>query len=194
MKPLFIIAMFAGLSLSTSVGAAPANNFLIVPGRSIGQTALGPNGAAGLKRLPTPDAEDNGMQQIGLVWTSPASRDTLYIHGISNAVEEDLKPINGTFLNEVRITSRRFHTANGISTNSTLAQIRRCFPDARQVTSAPNLYDDTKHGVAFEFTHPVLPSSRCIGISVIKPLPHGSGDAVTSQSEVDDLLKNDRVQ
>lgn len=197
MNTLLTRLALAGLGLNASIGAASADSFLIVPGRSIGRTALGPNGAAELSRLPKASASDNGMQQTRLVWASPASRDTLYIHGINNSVEDDLKPTGGTSLNEIRVTSRRFHTANGISTASTLAQVRRRFPDARRrfpdarpMGGAPNLYDDKRHGIAFEFAQPVLPSSRCIGVSVIKPLPHGSGDGVTAQSEVDNLLRN----
>jgi len=190
MKTLFARLALAGLCLSAFAGAASADNFLIVPGRSIGRTVLGPNGTAELSRLPMPSACDNGMQQTSLVWTSPTSRDTLYIHGINNSVEDGLNPMNGMSINEIRVTSRRFHTINGVSTASTLAQVRRHFPDARPVSGAPNLYDDRRHGIAFEFAQPVLPSSRCIGVSVIKPLPHGSGDGLTAQSEVDNLLRN----
>lgn len=194
MNALLTRLALAGFCLNTFAGAAPADSLLIVPGRSIGRTVLGPNGAAELSRLPPANASDNGMQQTSLVWTSPTSRDTLYIHAINNSVENDLKTMNGTSINEIRVTSRRFHTINGISTASTFAQVRRHFPDARPVNGTPNLYDDRRHGIAFEFAQPVLLSSRCIGVSVIKPLPHGSGDAVTTQSEVDGLLKNARVR
>ena len=194
MNTHFIRLALAGLCLNALAGTALADSFLIVPGRSIGRTTLGPNGAAQLRRLPPAAAGENGMQQTRLVWTSPASRDTLYIHAINNSVEDGLKPANGASINEIRVTSRRFHTANGISTASTLAQVRRLFPDARPVSGAPNLYSDTRHRIAFEFALPLRPASRCIGISVLKPLPHGSGDAVTTQSEVDSLLKNGRVQ
>ena len=187
---------FFGLCLSVSVSTASAGNFLIVPGKSIGQTVLGPNGAAELKRLPAPAAEDNGMMQTHLVWVSrtPGDRNTLYLHGISNSVYDNVNPANGMTINEIRITSRQFHTRSGISTASTLAEVRRRFPAIRPVCGTPGLFEDTPHGIAFEFAQPVTPESRCIGISVVKPLPGGSGSGVTTQSDVDRLLNDSRVR
>ena len=187
---------FFGLCLSVSVSAASAGNFLIVPGKSIGQTALGPNGEAEIKRLPEPVAADNGMMQTRLVWVShtPGHTDTLFIHGVSNSVYDNVKPADGTTIDEIRITSRQFHTRRGISTASTLAQVRRRFPAVRPIRGTPVLYEDTRHGIAFEFAQPVTPASHCIGISVLKPLPGGSGEAVTTQSDVDNLLKDSRVR
>ena len=183
----------AGLCLSARADAAPADHFLIVPGKSIGQTALGPNGAAELKHLPPPTVFDHAMMQSSLVWVShaPGHSDTLYIHDISNSVLD--KPTPGDSINEIRITSRQFHTPSGISTASTLAHIRRRFPNIRPVTGTPGLFEDILHGITFEFAPPATPASRCIAISVLKPLPGGSGDGLATQRDVDELLKDSQV-
>ncbi len=184
----------AACCLCATSGAAPADPFLVVPGHRIGQTTLGPNGSAMLKRLPRPAAQDSGMMQSSLVWVSraPGRADTLFVHTVANAAFDPIvKPVKGVTISEIRVTSRQFHTQSGISTASTLAQVRQRFPEARADRFNPAVYDDSRRGIAFEFAQPVRPSSRCIGISVIKPSPDS---AVTTQSQVNDLLKEARVR
>ena len=194
MNPSLICLALAALCLSASAGTALADNFLIVPGRSIGQTALGPNGAAELKHLPKPSAEDNGMMQSHLVWVSHTSShaDTLFIHTTRNGALGNVKPVDGVTIDTIRITSRQFHTQNGISTASTLAQIRRHFRTARVDKFNPGIYVDARQGISFELARPVTPASRCIGISIYPP-SSDFGSAETDQSEVDDLLKDSHL-
>lgn len=169
--------VLAGLCVTASVSAASAHDFLIVPGHSIGQIALGPNGAAQLRRLPPPDASDDGMSQQRLVWVSRTSgrTNTLYLHTTANGAL-DVRPLSGETVDTIRITSRQFHTQSGISTGSTLAQIRRRFPVTHSA-SAKNqtLYDDPRWGISFEFAVPVTPASRCIGITVYTPAASAPG-------------------
>lgn len=177
--------------MTASVSATPTDNFLIVPGHRIGQTALGPNGAAELKHLPKPSAEDDGMMQRRLVWVSHTSghADTLFIHTTANGAYGNVKPVDGVTIDTIRITSRQFHTRNGISTASTLAQIRRRFRTARVDKFNSGTYVDARQGISFELARPVSSASRCIGISIYPP-SSGSDSAETDQSEVDDLLKD----
>lgn len=181
--------LLAGLCGTASVSADPAHDFLIVPGHSIGRTALGPNGSAELKLLPPPAANDNGMNQNYNVWISrKAGRtDTLFIHDTNNGALDNVKPTNGATIDTIRITSPQFHTQDGISTRSTLAEVRRRFPNARADKFTPQVYDDLRHGIAFEFTQPINPASRCRAISVQSP---GSHHAMTTQSQVEDLLES----
>ncbi len=187
---LLTASVLAGLCGTASVSAAPAGNFLIVPGHRVGQTALGPNGAAELNRLPTPAAEDNGMMQTHNVWVSHHSgrTDTLYVHTVANAAIGDtpVKPADGVTIDTIRVTSPQFHTQSGISTRSTLAQIRRRFPDARADRFNPQIYIDVRRGIVFELVRPLSPASRCIAISVFPP---GADIAETTQSQVNGLLK-----
>lgn len=192
MNPFLTCLVLAGLCLSAPAGTALADNFLIVPGRSIGRTALGRNGLAELKRLPPPDAQDNGMNQHYSVWVShKAGRtDTLFTHDTNNGVFDNVKPTNGVTIDTIRITSRQFHTRNGISTASTLAQVRRRFPHAHADRFNPQVYTDAQRGIVFEFTRPLSSASRCLAISVSPP---GADIAETTQSQVSGLLKDVRV-
>jgi hypothetical protein len=187
--PPFPALLLAGFCVTASVSAASAHDFLIVPGRSIGRTALGPNGAAELKRLPPPAAEDNGMNQHYKIWVSHKAghTDTLFTHDTNNGVFDNVKPTDGVTLDTIRITSPQFHTQNGISTHSTLTEVQRHFPHARADRFNPQIYTDVRRGIVFEFTRPLSPASRCLAISVF---PAGSDIAETTQSQVSSLLKD----
>lgn len=179
MKLYLTVAVFAGVCLSTSVGAVSADRFLIVPGRSIGRTALGPDGAAQLRRLPPPTEQDDGMSQERMVWVSRAHgrTDTLYLHLTQNGAL-DVRPLSGETIDTIRVTSSHFHTRDGISTASTLAQIRRRFPSVHPTfAETPMLYDAPRRGISFEFARPVTPASQCIGITVYKPAVSSPGVA-----------------
>jgi hypothetical protein len=187
--PLIQALALVGFCLSATVTAAPTHDFLIVPGRSIGRTALGPNGAAELKLLPSPAAQDNGMNQHYRVWVShkEGRTDTLFTHDTNNGVFDNVKPTDGVTLDSIRITSPQFHTQSGLSTRSTLAEIRRRFPHVHDDHFHPQLYIDARHGIAFEFAPLIKRTSHCIAISVF---PAGSDIAETTQSQVDGLLKD----
>jgi hypothetical protein len=195
MNTRFLPALsLVGFCFSATATAASPQDFLIVPGHSIGRTALGPNGAAELKRLPPPAAQDNGMMQTRDVWVSRHSgrTDTLFIHDINNGVFDNVKPADGVTLDTIRITSPQFHTQNGLSTRSTFAEIRRCFPHVRDDHFHPQLYVDARRGIAFEFKRPVKPASQCIAITVFSPTKE-TDQAPPTQSQVDGLLKDSPI-
>ncbi len=183
--------LLAGLCVTAPISAASAHDFLIVPGRSIGRTALGPNGAAELERLPSPAANDNGMNQNYNVWVShKAGRtDTLFTHDTNNSVFDNVKPTDGVTIDTIRITSPQFHTQNGISTRSTLAEVRRRFPHVHDDHFHPQLYIDARHGIAFEFRHPLSLASRCIAITIFSPTKEAD-QVPPTQSQVNGLLKD----
>jgi hypothetical protein len=74
---------------------------------------------------------------------------------------------NGVTIELIRVTGKYFRTANGISTGSTLEQIRKAFPDAAPLVDVPNIYDDLKEGIAFEFSNEPSSDSPCIAIMCI---------------------------
>lgn len=159
------------LSLATALSVAslpPAltatDNYLIIPGQSIGQTHVGTNGLVYLKKLPAPAASDAAKQQTKRVWVAKQRQrtDTLYIHTIVNAAAQ-VQPINGVTIDQIEITSPSFHTPNGISTGSTKAQILRQFPNARPLEGSTTKYFDK--GIAFEFAGSAA-DSPCISIAV----------------------------
>ncbi len=184
-----VVCVFA--LLLTSI--ARADSFLIVPGRSLGRTHLGRKGTSYLRKLPTATASDASMMQNNLVWVSPyfpgRRPDTLYIHTVSNSVLDPPKP--GVTISEIRVTSGRFHTHDGISPGSTLAQIRRRFPQGHLLAGAGNsrrnFYVVGGQGIAFEFARRPDASGHCIAITVYPP---GAGNGFATDDEVGDILRS----
>ena len=181
---VFGLAAVLGMAALPPAFAHPGSN-LIIPGQSIGQTYLGRNGALYLNKLPKPNAVDAGMSQTRQVWVSKKGgqrTDTLFIHTVSNGAL-NVQPLQGVTIDNIRVTSPWFHTPSGLSTGSTLAQIRRHFPNVRPVDRDRTLYDDAKLGIAFEFAHATV-GSPCIAIMV-----HPSGDVhVADREEVNRVL------
>ncbi len=167
---------------------AQAGSNLIIPGQSVGQTYLGSNGSFYLNKLTKPDGVDVGMSQTRQVWVSKKGgqrTDTLFIHTLSNGAL-NIQPIQGVTIDDIRVTSPWFHTPNGLSTGSTLAQIRHHFPNVRPVDGERTLYDDAKLGIAFEFAQSATDRSPCIAIMV-----HPPGDVhVANMEEVNRVLRS----
>lgn len=188
-QTLTVFGLAAVLSMAALPPApAQAGSNLIIPGQSIGQTYLGRNGAFYLNKLPKPNAVDVGMSQTRQVWVSKKGgqrTDTLFIHTVSNGAL-NVQPLQGVTIDNIRVTSPWFHTPGGLSTGSTLAQIRRHFPNARPVDRDRTLYDDAKLGIAFEFAQSATVGAPCIAIMV-----HPSGDVhVADMEEVNRVLNN----
>ncbi len=180
--PFLFVSLLLGANLPV---LARPDALLIVPGHGIGRTPLGPNGTAFLGRLPPPAAGNDGMQQEHLVWTfktRTGALQTLYIHTVTNAAL-NVRPLNGVTIDEIRVTSSKFHTRGGLRTGSTLAAVRRQFPHLRPLRWEPHLYDDARRGIAFEFA-----GTRCTAITVYPP--GKSNVDVDNAATVSDLLKN----
>jgi hypothetical protein len=174
------------LATSGFANAGQTSDSLIVPGERIGQTYLGHDGAETLKRLPKPSGVDRGMSQSRQVWKSKPGGplETLFIYAVNNGAI-DVEPSDGVTIELIRVTAKYFRTANGISTGSTLEQIRKAFPDAVPLNDVPNIYDDLKEGIAFEFSNKPTSGSPCIAITV-----HPPGDShVATQAQVASVLE-----
>jgi hypothetical protein len=179
-------ALFAGAPFGA--GAEPAEEQLIVPGKSIGKTRLGPNGTAYLKDLPKPNASDPGMSQNRLIWISGKAPEinTLFIHTVSNGVI-DTKPSEGVTIDEIRITSKEFQTREEIKCGNTLAEIRKVFPEIQPAAdSTGSIYQDAAHGIAFEFTETPKDDSPCIAITVFAP----NAARITDRDQIARMLKD----
>jgi hypothetical protein len=185
-----VIILFASVVLRKASAQSGSN--LIVPGQSIGQTRLGRFGADELSRLPKPDADDSGMGKYRSVWLSKnqaGRKDTLYIFSIAND-PRDIQPRNGVTIQLIRVTSPWYHTANDISTGTTLSQILRRFPGARSTDQSMRLYDDPNQGIAFEFAGRATTQSPCIAIMV-----HPAGKVnLASLKDVNDILRANNIQ
>lgn len=176
-------ALLAVVLLTLGQLAAQADPFLIVPGKSIGQTHLGRNGAYYLKKLPPPTGEDASLGgNLYRVWQAKTGTGTLYIHTFRNDILDP--PRQGVTVDEIRVTSPQFHTRGGIGPGSTLAQIRRRFSRAQPMGSDRTVYDDAVSGIAFEFEKKATANMHCIAVTIF-PL----GDVrITNAAQVRALL------
>jgi hypothetical protein len=130
MKKLPIFVSCLAMLILPQAILAQSHAFLIVPGKSIGRTHLGPHGSRYLKRLPRPAADDAGMMQNHSVWTSHApgrTLQTLSIHTVANGAL-NVPPIDGVTIDEIRITSPAFHTRSGLHTGNSMVSIHQQFP------------------------------------------------------------------
>jgi hypothetical protein len=189
MKSLSLVFAALALTAITSTTPVGANPSLIVPGHSMGRTALGPHGDSYLKRLPKPNASDAGMSQLRLVWVSKpmtGKPHTLFIHTVSNGAL-NIKPYSDVTIDQIRVTSPYFHTQSGIHTGSTLAAIRKQFPHLHNVQEK-GVYESK--GIAFEFDSPVNSQSRCVAIAVIDE--HAPQASIATTSNIQNLLSEGR--
>jgi hypothetical protein len=176
---------------SKAASSAPTgltgDSLFIVPGKSIGKMALGPNGTEVLKRFGSPDIRDAGMMQTRQVWLSKGNRNaTLYIHTTANGAIDE-QPENGVSIDVVRTSSSSFHTTTDIAVGSTRTQVLRSFPRARWDQELKNavVYSDPRKGIAFEFPNDSA-TARCIGISIFIP-----GDSkIILSDDVSRLIKD----
>lgn len=176
------MALLATTGLASTEQSKEAS---IVPGERIGQRHLGNDGAETLKHLPKPSGIDRGMSETRQVWKSRPGGpfETLFIYTVNNSAM-DVEPSDGVTIELIRVTAKYFRTANGISTGSTLEQIRKAFPDAAPLGDIPYIYDDLKDGIAFEFPNEPTSGSACIAIMV-----HPRGESyVATQAQVASVL------
>jgi hypothetical protein len=182
----FVIAVALSVATPAQV-TAQSSAYLIRAGRSIGRIHVGVKGDFDLKRFPKPDAEDYYTSHSIKVWIlkkSERTTDTLFVKTVSNSAL-GVEPSNGVSVQVIRVTSPRYHTLNGLSTGSTLARVRREFPNVVAVHDNRNIYDDNKQGIAFEFADSSSADSPCIAVMV-----HPRGEQyIASAEEVQNLLK-----
>ena len=185
MRSILIILAFAA-ALGAANLEAQADPFLIVPGRSIGQTHLGRNGVYYLRNLPSPDGSDAAMGgKRWMAWKSKTSRGTLAVSAVSREFDDPPQP--GMTLLEIRVTSPRFHTRSGVWSGATLTQIRRHFPLGHLEPANDNTawFYTLRQGIAFEFARRPSAGTRCIAVSVYPP---GLGTPILTSAVVRDLL------
>ena len=188
---VFVIAVALSSAALPRASAQTGSN-LIVAGQSIGQTRLGRYGAVYLAKRGKPDADDSGMGKYRSVWLSKkegGGTDTLYIYSVAND-PRDIQPRDGVSIWLIRVTSPWYRTSDGLSTGCTLAQILRSFPGARPTAESQTLYDDAKHGIAFEFAGRAAAGSPCIAIMVHPP---GNVNLATAE-DVNGILRANGIQ
>lgn len=165
--PGFLIGTLALAAAST------APNATVVPGRSLGNITLGAD-AASLAALGPASTSDAAMQKAWATWygarpapTSPRTQLDVYTAPANNNVDHHTVQV-------VRATSPWFHVANGLRVGTSLRAIRAAYgalplvATYRLTTGTRYLYDDARHGIAFELDGQAG-SSRCRALLVHAP-------------------------
>lgn len=142
-----------------------ANNaFEIIPGERIGLTKLEEN-VETLSKLGKPDFSDAAMGKSWATWISKDDeKNELNIYSTYKDSEMKEKVVR-----QIRITSSKFQTSDGIATGKSLQDIQKAFPDIKLVAKYTDentknlveIYDSEADGIAFEFTQ-----NKCIAIIV----------------------------
>lgn len=156
-------------AVETNVATAVPAKLLIVSGQSIGNISINQNASELESILGQPDLSDAAMGKAWLTWFSKISDsitgNELNIYTTYRPDDPDLKE---KIVRQIRITSPDFKTSNGISTASTLPEIKAAFPNSIEIgkydheTDNPVfIYDDIASGIAFE-----IEDNICTGIII----------------------------
>jgi hypothetical protein len=161
---------------------------MIVPGSRLGLYHLGSDGEWSLKQLGKPVAIESTKSQTRQVWDW-GDQELFFVHTVTNR-SLGVEPSDGVTIDLMRFScpsETGIRTVNGVATGTKLEEVQRQFPDARPVADAPQIFDDIKQGIAFEFAKEPKAESSCIAITIHSPGQSG----VVTQGEVEKLLKKE---
>lgn len=147
---------------------------LILPGKRIGKTPLRMNAQQIETILGSPDKSDAAMGKAWLTWYG-AKRDehnnrtelNIYTTYSDNTMREKT-------VQQIRVTSSFFKTKEGVGVYNSLEEIKKSFPDLKQVARYRNdgrmihIYDDIEKGISFDVAE-AGDQLICTGITVHLP-------------------------
>lgn len=148
----------------------PVTRVALVPGTSVGAFKIGDADSLVHQELGRPDHSDAAMGKAVLIWYTDSTKR----YPLSVFTARDMGNDETARIQQIRVTSPTFETADSVHVGSTLADIRNAY----QVT-AVETYDqaggtytvyDAEAGIAFE----VGPDERCVAITIHPP---GAGKA-----------------
>lgn len=149
----------------------------IVPGKSVGKIAIGQLPETITSILGKPDSSDAAMGKAWMTWIG--KRDVhnnktelnVYVTYKDSTMKEKV-------VKQIRTTSSSFSTPNGIHVYSSLEEIQKNFPGAKDVATYASatrrftIYDDVDSGIAFDIVD-ANEQRICTGITV-----HSKGEPV----------------
>lgn len=147
---------------------------LIEPGNRVGFSAIGEKGAELYKKLGRPDQGDAAMGKAVSTWISKKdSTVATTIYFTTDFADKDV----ASRVNQIRITSPAFMTAENIGVGSTKKEIEKIYGLVKRsgyYSSFINgdtisVYDHINKGIAFEIN---AKQKICVGISIHKPGDH----------------------
>jgi len=141
--------------------------FLIVAGRAVGEITLGEDMEQVGKKLGRPNASDAAMGKAWGIWYSDDStgnqRNEIAVYSSYRDTSMRVKDVK-----QIRITSDKFKTRDGLTTGSTIEETKKMFPAIEKLSAYLNadkdtvaVYDAKKEGIGFEFL-----KGRCISITI----------------------------
>ena len=175
------LTIFLFALLLSSVGYAQKAAWLIVPGKSIGQIKLEAP-AQSLAVLGKPDGGDAAMMKAWRIWYSRKKDNTIDSTHLL-AVFTAMRTQDTQYVKQIRVNSPRFRTVNGVGAGSTIAAIKKAYPDVRLVQTYESankarriaVYEDTKMGVAFETLNSRGKKPVCSMVVVFDPGESAAG-------------------
>jgi hypothetical protein len=171
--------IWAGCISLLVASSVSAQEFRIEPGRRIGKVALGKARGAVHRMLGKPSAtyRVGGGVLTGDVWMADTGNDVrvIYYRGV---------------VIQIKVTSPRFSTSDELTTNSSLAEVKKKHPNLRKTRhfvhgSGGGLieyYDDVERGIAFEFTSVASETTNFKPYAIIV---HRAGKPVIPENDED---------
>jgi hypothetical protein len=131
--------------------------FLVVAGHCVGEISLGEDMEQVGKKLGKADAGDAAMGKAWGIWYSNDStakhRNEIAVYSSYRDTSMRIKDVK-----QIRVTSNKFKTKDGLATGNTLEATRLKFPEIEKLSAYLNenkdtvtVYDAKKDGIGFEF-------------------------------------------
>lgn len=164
------------------VTTAAAQNYEIVPGRRIGLIEIGMTRQAVHDKLGKPSGTYalRGRGYRGDYWFASDNSNTLrvFYNGAGRVFQ-------------ISVTSPRFATPEGLTSASTLADVKRHYPNLKVLRMSArrdiDYYYDSARGIAFEFTDQMDAHSTSLSMRLYAILVFKSGSS--PQSEPDEFFR-----
>lgn len=176
-----LLLLFLLLISGTSLVSAQQNAWLIVPGKSIGQIEL-ESPAQSLAVLGKPDGGDAAMMKAWRIWYS-RKKDNSIDSSHMLAVFTAMRTQDTQYVKQIRVTSPKFKTSKGVGPGSTIAAIKKAYPDLQRVQTYESankarkivVYQDSRQGIAFETANSRSKKPVCSMVVVFDPGESAAG-------------------
>ncbi|MBE9463504.1 hypothetical protein ACFP1I_11290 [Dyadobacter subterraneus] len=139
------------------------NEWLIIPGKSIGNTKINEKADLVFQHLGKPDGGDAAMGKSVAIWY--ANHD-MTGHSTSIYFVTDMGNSPDALVRQIRVTSPAFKTSEGLGVSSELSAIQQTFEleVAEKFSDSGKQYQifDAREGIAFE----IGPDKKCVSVIV----------------------------
>lgn len=151
---------------------SPKDDFLIVPGKSMGKISLGMSQEKALEILGKPDATNAGAGTVVYTWKGKTKPYKSEVNVVTGYAGTDMKK---RVVKLIRTTSMYFHTKEGASAEKDLAEVKKLFRGLSFVKTyqsanhqvKTDLYASKSKGIVFECLN--YDKKICVGVQVLSP-------------------------